>query len=231
MLTRRLEPEVCDTHEEASDYDAMDHSSVNARFCEDFLLLAPDVTRVLDVGTGTALIPIELCRRSPAAHVVAIDLSAEMLALGATRVKDAAFADRVTLDRLDAKHTGLASGSFTAVVSNSIVYHIPEPRDALRGRVRLLAAGGVLFVRDLLRPADAETRDALADTYAPEPRDPSAPAAASHLRQRELLRASLDASLSIDEVTAIAVELGIARGAVAVTSDRHWTLAWRRPTA
>ena len=218
MLTRRLEPEVCDTHEEASDYDAMDHSTVNARFCEDFLLLAPDVTRVLDVGTGTALIPIELCRRSPAAHVVAIDLSAEMLALGATRVKDAGFADRVTLDRLDAKHTGLASGSFTAVVSNSIVHHIPEPGPVLAEMVRVLSPGGWLFVRDLLRPDSLADLRRIVETYASCADD----------HQRGMFHNSLHAALTLDEIRELVRPLGFGADAVQRTSDRHWTLAARR---
>src|SRR5438067_170240 len=36
-LERILEPEVMDSHEEASDYDAMDHSEVNRRFVDDLL--------------------------------------------------------------------------------------------------------------------------------------------------------------------------------------------------
>ncbi|MBL8607862.1 MAG: class I SAM-dependent methyltransferase [Myxococcales bacterium] len=231
MIPRVLEPEVVDSQEEARDYDAMDHSAVNARFCEDFLNLAPDVSRVLDVGTGTALIPIELCRLSPRAHVVGVDLSEEMLAIGRENVARAGLEARVELARLDAKQTGRARGEFSAVVSNSIVHHIPEPLDALREMHRLVAPQGVLFVRDLCRPVDLETCDALVDAYAPEPRDVSEPAAASHRRQRELLRASLRASLTVDEVREIAAALGIPRGAVAATSDRHWTLAWRRPVS
>ena len=61
-LPRTLEPEVMDTEEEARDYDAMDHRDVNTRFCDDLLELldGKPPRRALDVGTGTALIPIEL---------------------------------------------------------------------------------------------------------------------------------------------------------------------------
>ncbi len=37
MLSRVLEPEVMDTPEQASAYDAMDHSEVNRRFVDDVL--------------------------------------------------------------------------------------------------------------------------------------------------------------------------------------------------
>ncbi len=63
MLPRVLEPEVMDSPEEARDYDAMDHAEVNRVFVADFLRFWPGSGFVLDVGTGTAQIPIELCRQ------------------------------------------------------------------------------------------------------------------------------------------------------------------------
>ncbi|MCA9201957.1 MAG: SAM-dependent methyltransferase, partial [Planctomycetales bacterium] len=62
-LARQLEPEVMDTPEEAREYDEMDHSSVNQAFVADMLSSDFVVGDVLDLGTGTARIPIELCRR------------------------------------------------------------------------------------------------------------------------------------------------------------------------
>src|SRR5437879_2965362 len=81
MLTRVLEPEVMDSPEEARDYDAMDHGAVNRAFVVDFLAAWNGENPILDVGTGTALIPIELCRQAPAARVVAVDLAEHMIRL------------------------------------------------------------------------------------------------------------------------------------------------------
>src|SRR5262249_7493785 len=119
-LSRVLEPEVMDSKEEAADYDAMDHGAVNARFCEDVLALSPELDPTLDVGTGTALIPIELCRRAPAARVVAIDLADSMLALGARNVARAGLGHAITLRRADAKALDHERASFACVISNSI---------------------------------------------------------------------------------------------------------------
>ena len=80
MLQRVLEPEVMDTPEEVRDYDTMDHAAVNAAFCADLLAAGPIGPTVLDVGTGTALIPIELCRREHDVRVVAVALAVHMLA-------------------------------------------------------------------------------------------------------------------------------------------------------
>lgn len=222
-LSRVLEPEVMDSEEEAREYDAMDHGAVNARFCDDLLALAPDLDPTLDVGTGTALIPIELCRRAPAsgARVVAVDLAESMLALGARNVARAGLGHAVTLRRADAKSLDHERASFACVMSNSIVHHIPDPGPVIGDMVRVLRPGGLLFVRDLLRPeSDAAVR-ALVDTYA----------AGETARQRGLFEASLRAALTLDEVRALAAAHGVPASAVTQTSDRHWTLAFRAEAA
>jgi ubiquinone/menaquinone biosynthesis C-methylase UbiE len=220
-LSRVLEPEVMDSEEEAREYDAMDHGAVNARFCEDLLALGPDLDPTLDVGTGTALIPIELCRRAPAARVVAVDLADSMLALGARNVARAGLGHAVTLRRADAKSLDHERASFACVMSNSIVHHIPDPGPVIGDMVRMLRPGGVLFVRDLLRPeSDAAVR-ALVETYA----------AGESERQRGLFEASLRAALTLDEVRAIATKYGVPASAVTQTSDRHWTLSFRAEAA
>ena len=86
QLPRVLEPEVMDDEDEAADYDAMDHGGVNARFVDDLLALAPDLRAVLDVGTGTALIPLELVRRESEAQVLGVDLASTMLDLAREHV-------------------------------------------------------------------------------------------------------------------------------------------------
>ena len=103
MLPRVLEPEVMDSAEEARDYDAMDHSAVNRVFVADFLAVWDGRNPVLDVGAGTAQIPIELCRQSADGHVVAVDLAEQMLAVGRDNVCRAGLSDRIRLERCDAK--------------------------------------------------------------------------------------------------------------------------------
>src|SRR5688572_4869787 len=110
MLERVLEPEVMDTAEEARDYDAMDFVAVNTRFCEDLLAFAPLPQTVLDVGTGTARIPIELCGRAKGFTIVAIDLADHMLALADHNAKEAGVHDRIRFDKVDAKKLPYADG-------------------------------------------------------------------------------------------------------------------------
>lgn len=238
MFDRVLEPEVMDTAEEARDYDAMDHADVNRRFCDEFLSFAggggrPALggikpPRVVDFGTGTAHIPVELCSRVAGFDVVGIDLAEHMLALGRLNVRRAGLAERVRLERVDAKGTPYEDGAFGAAISNSIVHHIPDPTLCLAEMWRVTAPGGLFFVRDLHRPESQGEVDRLVTVYGGEaPADPAR--IVSYENQRELLRASLRAALTVAEVTATVAPLGIPASAVRMTSDRHWTLACVKP--
>ncbi len=234
MIERVLEPEVMDTPEEASDYDAMDHSEVNGRFCDDFAaLLGPEGARhalaVLDIGTGTARIPILVASRLPLATVLGIDLSVEMLALARRNVEAAGLTSRISLAIEDAKKVPREDGAFGAVICNTILHHIPGPAEALREMRRLVCAGGALFVRDLARPDTLDDVRKLVEKHAGEPSSRQPSVVAAHARQRALFEASLIAGLTLAEVRELVVPLGIPAHAVTMTSDRHWTLAHTLP--
>ncbi|HXG10591.1 MAG TPA: class I SAM-dependent methyltransferase [Gemmataceae bacterium] len=219
MLPRILEPEVMDSPEEARDYDAMDHAAVNRVFVADFLAVWDGRNPILDVGTGTAQIPLELCRQSAAARVVAIDLARHMLDRGRENVRRAGLEDRIELRCCDAKQLPFADGAFAALMSNSIVHHIPEPSRVLAEMVRVTAPGGVLFVRDLIRPADAATVERLVATYAGDAND----------HQKQMFADSLRAALTVEEVRDLVRQLGFDPSTVRATSDRHWTWSVRKP--
>ena len=221
MLPRVLEPEVMDTAEEARDYDAMDHAAVNRAFVADFLALWDNRSPILDVGAGTAQIPIELCRQATDARVVAIDLAEHMLARGRENVRRAGLEDRLRLERVDAKKMPYPDGTFAAVISNSIVHHIPEPGSVLQEMVRVAAPGGWLFVRDLLRPADEHTLRDLVAAYA----------GGANAHQQQLFADSLRAALSLNEVRALVAALGFNPATVQPTTDRHWTWSVQLPSA
>jgi ubiquinone/menaquinone biosynthesis C-methylase UbiE len=218
VLPRILEPEVMDSAEEARDYDAMDHGAVNRVFVADFLALWDGRNPVLDAGTGTAQIPIELRRQHATAEVVGVDLAEHMLAVGRANVTRAGLEGRVRLERCDAKRLPFADGAFPAVMSNSIVHHIPEPRSALAEVVRVLAPGGTLFLRDLLRPGDEVELRHLVDVHA----------AGANAHQRRMFADSLHAALTLEEMRALVAELGFDPAGVRQTTDRHWTWATRK---
>jgi len=230
MLSRVLEPEVMDSPSEAIAYDQMDHRAVNARYVDDLLetwawtepegrgLLDLDAVRVLDLGTGTAQIVVELLGRGGKLQVLAVDAAAAMLAQGLRNLQPCARKQQVLLAQADAKRLPVADARFELVASNSILHHIPEPAELLAEGVRVCAAGGLLFFRDLLRPRDEEELDWLVATYAAE----------ADAQQRQLFRDSLHAALSLEEMRELVAALGFPRHSVSQTSDRHWTWAARQ---
>lgn len=218
MLPRLLETEAMDALAEAVDYDTMDHGEVNRVFVADLLAAGPDEGEILDLGTGTALIPIELCRQDPSARVLAVDAAENMIRVGRQNVRDAGLADRVRLEKVDAKRLPYRDGQFANVMSNSIVHHVPDPRDALREAWRVTAPGGLLFFRDLFRPEDDQTVRRLVDTYA----------AGANQHQRQMFEDSLRAALTVEEIRELVAEFGAGPETVRATTDRHWTWAARK---
>jgi ubiquinone/menaquinone biosynthesis C-methylase UbiE len=220
MLTRTLEPEVMDTVSEAVDYDQMDHSGVNRLFVDDLLAKlqlksTASPIQILDAGTGTAQIPLELMGRGIDAAVTATDLAEQMLIVAQQNVIAAGFAKSIYLVLADCKQLPDANGTYDVVMSNSIVHHIPEPLQVLAELWRILKPGGLLFVRDLMRPDDQTTLDELVQTYA----------GTSTGHQQQMFRDSLHAALTVDEVRDLLKHVGIPVTSVQATSDRHWTIA------
>jgi ubiquinone/menaquinone biosynthesis C-methylase UbiE len=222
MIPRVLEPEVMDTADDVRQYDAMDHAEVNARFVADFLAAHGPCRggEILDVGTGTARIPIALAGTDGKACLLAVDLSEAMLEKAAANIAAAGLSHRIHCQHGDAKTLVelFGEGSFEGVISNTIVHHIADPQPALRTMTDLVAKGGTLMVRDLARPDSHAEILRLAEQYA----------ASETPKARALFEASLKAALTLEEIRAIVTRLGYPETDVAMTSDRHWTWIWRR---
>ena len=226
MLERILEPEVMETQQEAMDYDDMDHSAVNQLFVDDlitFLGVTPnheaEMIDILDLGTGTARIPIILADRIPQCRIMAADASIPMLDIARINVDIGGVTERVQLMLLDAKQLEWEDGFFTGVMSNSIVHHIPEPMVVLKEAVRVVEPGGWLFFRDLVRPESQEQLESLTQTYCGSEGEAA----------QKMFAESLHAALSLEEMQAMAISLGFDAATVKLTSDRHWTWAARKP--
>lgn len=208
-----------DTPEEARDYNEMDHSEVNRIFVDDLLACGEIAGDILDLGTGTALIPIELCARVEACRVMASEMSVSMLDLAVYNLAVSPAGGRIQLDQADAKQLHYDDDQFDVVMSNSIVHHIPEPVAVLREAARVARPGGLLFFRDLMRPAQSEDVSRLVATYA----------AGANEHQQKMFADSLRAALSLEEIRKLVSSLGFNDDTVQATSDRHWTWIARQP--
>jgi ubiquinone/menaquinone biosynthesis C-methylase UbiE len=168
---------------------------------------------VLDLGTGTALIPIELCEKFADCRVMAADAAVHMLELARYNIEVHNLTHRVELAHVDAKRLPFADAMFDVVMSNSIVHHIPEPIYVLREAIRVARPSGLLFIGDLLRPESEDELRRLVDTYV----------AGANDHQRQMFADSLHAALSLDEIRSVVASLGFTPDCVQQTSDRHWT--------
>jgi release factor glutamine methyltransferase len=100
------------------------------------LLPADRPTRLVDVGTGSGAIAIALAVHLPMAEVVALDVSAEALAVAAGNAEGHSVADRIRFLRSDLLgELGPDEAAFDAIVSNPP--YVPESdRASLHPQVR-----------------------------------------------------------------------------------------------
>lgn len=219
-LHRILEPEVMDTLEEACEYDSMDHSQVNEVFCNDFFAARNlnDGVQILDVGTGTAQIPIAMCKRNSGLKITAIDLAESMLTLGNKNIQTARLEDSITLVQIDSKKMPYPDESFDQVISNSIIHHIPNPLECFKEMIRVTKKDGLLFIRDLLRPFSLIELQNIVNLHAGD----------ATPKQKQLFTDSLHASLSLAEVREMVKRFGFEAFTVIQSSNRHWTFTARK---
>ncbi len=151
-----------DSAEEAREYDLMDHVTVNAAFVTDLLDAMVRLGRsdlrgrfVIDVGTGTARIPDRaLPRRSRRAVSWPSILRTRCCVWARENVLSAGLAARVALQLARVTALPFRDGLFARCDVEQ-----PDPSPAGSGRAplssssRIVSPGGIVFVRDLFRPA------------------------------------------------------------------------------
>jgi SAM-dependent methyltransferase len=132
----------------------------------------PAVRRVLDLGCGTGRAAGRIAAAWPHLEVVGLDLFEGHLGV-ARRDYPAARHPRLSFLQGDARATGLADGSFDAVVIRHVLHALPDPDPVLREAHRLLAPGGLFYelAEDyqglLIDSEDADARDLFLDVTGP----------------------------------------------------------------
>ena len=213
-MHRIVEQEVMDTAEAAEAYDAMEHGEVDNAFVERVLALGAKSGHFLDVGTGPAQIPILLAQRCPDIRITAIDLSKEMLKIAKRHIAIAALTSRITLEQVDAKALPYPDNTFDGIISNSIVHHIHDSLRAMQEMSRVVKPGGLVLIRDLVRPETPEAAQAFVDTYAAEDTP----------YQQKLYYDSFLAAFTIAEVNEMLTQMDLQGAVVVQSSDRHWSV-------
>jgi ubiquinone/menaquinone biosynthesis C-methylase UbiE len=215
-MQRILEPELMDTQEEATEYDAMDFREVNHAFAREVIELVSNRTeplKLLDVGTGTARIPILISQQRPQWQIKAIDMAGSMLEIGQKNVADAGLEKQIILEFVDAKQMPYPDANFDLVISNSLVHHLPNPLSFFQEIARVLKPKGAILIRDLIRPESESIMNAIVDEIGLEYDD----------RQKQLFRDSLHAAFTLDEIAELIQAADLQDVKIYQSSDRHWT--------
>ncbi len=217
-MERVLEPEVMDDPEQALAYARADFEEENQGFVDRFVEFYPEfkVGHVLDLGCGPADIPIRLARKLPECRIIGVDGAAPMIALGLEAVKVAGLSDRITLQCARFQDTVLPERA-DAVISNSLLHHVPNPLQFWYAVKKLVQPGAVVLVMDLLRPESPEAAQAIVDKYAAN--EPA-------ILRRDFYN-SLLASFTEDDVAAQLAEMNLTRLLIDVPDDRHWIVGGR----
>lgn len=219
-MQRVPEPELMDSAEQTQAYAGADFDEANRLFADTVVaLLDGDAAglEAVDLGCGPADIPIRLARRLPGLHIDAVDAGPNMLLRAREAVTAAGLSDRIRLIEARLPSQRLTDGAYDAVLSNSLLHHLPNPM-ALWTSVRDCAKpGAAVVVMDLLRPPDEAAARALVETYAADAPDVL----------REDFYNSLCAAYEKAEIADQLARAGLAGLELEQPTDRHWLVKGR----
>lgn len=217
-MKRTPEPELMDAPEQARAYAEADFSEPNRVFVDAVADLVAGLERgtIIDLGCGPGDICIRLARRLPEWHIVGLDAGPNMLALAEDAVQKARLEQRIELLQAHLPDE-LPEGHFDAIVSNSLLHHLPEPASLWQSVAALGGPGCRVLVMDLHRPDDESQARQIVDQHAD--------GAPEVLRQD--FYNSLLAAWTADEITDQLRQAGLSRLQLTRPSDRHWMVSGR----
>ncbi len=108
---------------------------------------------VLDVGSGSGLLTLELAAVRPDLSITGIDIAEEMLALAGNNTARAGLGDRVDFQPASAAALPFKDNSFALVVSNASLHLWQEPVKVFNEMARVTAPGGYCLIWDNARAA------------------------------------------------------------------------------
>lgn len=195
-------------------YARADFRDVNTGFVREFLARFPDLgPRIIDVGCGPADIPSRLSDAAPGVVVIGVDASLAMLSLA----RQAIGARPVALVGARLPDLPFPRASLDAVISNSLLHHLPDPAIFWREARRLARPGAALHVMDLYRPVSVAQARQIVEAAAGD---------AGPILKEDFFN-SLLAAFTVDEVRAQLADAGLPHLPCRIVSERHWLVSGR----
>ena len=107
----------------------------------------------LDLGTGTADLSIAVIRRAgPGTHMIGMDITPEMLALGRSKIARLGLQDRIELRIGDAEHIDLPDNSVDGCCSAFMVRNLADIQQGFREMLRVVRPGGRVVCLEISHP-------------------------------------------------------------------------------
>ena len=201
---------------QAQAYALADFSEPHDAFVRHFQRLFPDFRdgRVIDLGCGAADVTVRFARAYPGAVVDALDGAEAMLRHAHVAVAKAQLQARIRPRRLRIPSQELGGG-YDAVISNSLLHHLPQPETLWNAVAMAASPGAPVLVMDLLRPVSRQAAEDLVREHAAD---------APMLLVRDFMN-SLLAAYRPEEVAQQLYACGLETLSIEAVSDRHW-LVW-----
>jgi len=214
-MDRVLEPELMEDEAQVLAYAKADFSDENQGFVGRFRAYFPDFAEghVFDLGCGPGDIPIRLARLLPGCRVTGIDASGPMIRLAQEAVAQAGLEKRIAF-RCERFQDVTGANQADAVISNSLLHHVPNPLQFWHKLRLLVKPGSPVLVMDLLRPDSPEAAQAIVDQYAAN--EPA-------VLRRDFYN-SLLAAFTEDEIGSQLAQMNLTRLLIDVIDDRHWVV-------
>jgi ubiquinone/menaquinone biosynthesis C-methylase UbiE len=215
-VDRILEPELMTDEAQTLAYAQADFDQVNQGFVDRFRASFPKGVggTMVDLGCGPGDIPVRFARALPGYSITAVDGSEPMMIVAQQAVKAAGVEDRVRVLRARLPMLPLPLQSFDAVVSNSLIHHIPDPFLFWNEVVRLGKPGATVLIMDLFRPESPERAREVVEQYA---------ANEAPLLKQDFFN-SLCAAFTLREVRSQIRSRGLGGLVCELASDRHWVV-------
>ncbi len=202
-----------DAPEQAKAYAEADFSEPNELFASAAAKKLQDLAPgcLVDLGCGPGDICLRLAEKLPDWRVIGLDAGPNMLTLA-----QAAAANADLSDAVDFIHAHLPNHSLTdnyaAVVSNSLLHHLPDPMILWHTVADLAAPGAYVQVMDLHRPDSVAKARWLVDQHASD---------APEILRQDFFN-SLLASWTIEEVRDQFESAGLGCLKLTRPTERHW---------
>jgi ubiquinone/menaquinone biosynthesis C-methylase UbiE len=121
------------------------------RFAKRAAKISPTGKRVLDIGTGSGHLAIELAKARPGWYITGIDISGDMLKLARRNAVRTGLADRIDFRQASADALPFADGYFDLAISNASLHLWTDPIKVFNEIARVTAPGGYCLIWDNLR--------------------------------------------------------------------------------